>query len=498
MSSLENIFRLGLGTNRFPIKSFDDEVGIDASVRIVLEALNAGVNYIDVAHTYSRGMAQTVLKRAFAQTNKPYFVTIKSSYGVDKTADDAQRRAETSLAAMGIDHAAFFVIWSIANYEEFQAIMRTDGLYDGAVKLKRAGIIDQIYCSVHASPKDAIKIIESGAFGAITISYSLISSGMMQPVLDAALKHNVELITMNPLGGGVIPQNYDYFSFARSSKHESTVQAALRFVAAQPAVKIVLSGVSSMEELRENLSAFNGSNTEPDEHRIKRVEGSLHELGNFCTGCNYCMDCPQGIPISTIMQSRNAMNFSASAMYGRSDPRVLKNIQLFREMKQSFQYIPLISENKCVRCRRCESRCTQKLNICDSLDDTSNRITESKFSLTDMKNRLSALLNGKNYKKVGFYPGGGYCTYVLELYHQFFGPPDFECMLFDSNPAQWGKIANGLRIYAPDDINVLKPDCILISNYIYTDEIYDRVKQYKQINIDVIKLHTKSDVPWVY
>lgn len=498
MTIYDHIFRLGLGTNSFAISGVSDEEGIEKSAQMTIRAIESGVRYIDTSNSYSRGMAHTVLKRAFAITKQPYYVTLKSQFSTDKTSDALRKRAEASLMNMGISRAGCMMIWSIMSYGEFEAAMQKGGLYDGALKLKDEGIVEHITFSTHAPVPDIIKILQSGAFEGVTISYSPLNSVSMYPVLDAAKDLDIGIVAMNPLGGGIIPQNDDYFAFLKSEAEQSVAQAALRFVMAQPAVNIALSGVSSLAELEDNLTAVTSENLETDEARLKRVTVSLRELGGFCTGCDYCDGCPVGIPVSAIMMCRNSLLFKPLPSHNRHDPQFLYNIQFLGKLNMDFSFLPDTPENPCTHCGKCELRCTQSLNICDALEDTYSRADITGFSHSARRERLQSLLDGKSYKKVGFYPGGGYTAKVLQTYHELIGMPDFDCFLFDSNPLQWGSTENGREIHSPDKIADIKPDCIVVSNYKFGDEIYDSLSAYEKQGIKIVKLHYENDVPWLF
>jgi uncharacterized protein len=498
MTVLDRCFPLGLGTTRFPVKGPNDIPGIEMTADWVLRALESGVNYIDVGHHYSSSAAETVLKHVFRQTARPYHVTVKSEYGVDKTADGARRRVENSLAAMGIGHASFFIAWTIHSYDEFEKICLKGGIYDGALKMKDEGVIGHICFSTHASPEDTVRILKSGAFEGVTVSYSLLNSNAIKPVLDEAYKLNIGVAVMNPLGGGMIPQNRDFFAFAQNEHETNIIHAALRFVKAHPAVKVVLSGAASWQELEENLAAFTMPDPEPDEDRLYRVSANLHELKNYCTGCRYCEGCHKGIPIPALMQSRNTLLFTPANAYNRSDPELLRNIQLFGKLEQNFAYVPKTTVNPCIRCGRCEAKCTQHLKVCDAIDDVYKRAEATGFSLSQRRSRLEKLLLGKGYKRVGLYPNGGYANKVLELYRQFFGEPDFEVLQFNSNPKVWGTLSGGLAVHSPDEIPILAPDAILVCSYRFGDDIFESLRRYEAQGIRILKLHGQADVPWVY
>ena len=498
MTIYDGIFPLGLGTNRFRLAGAADEKGLDECAELVLEAINLGISYIDTSYIYSRGMAHAILKRAFAQTTKQFAVTLKSQLSVDGTADAVRKRAESSLMRMGISRAAYFMVWTIMSYSEFEKIMSKDGVYEGALRLKNEGIVDHICFSTHAPVFDIIRILKSGAFEGMTVSFSLLNCQIMQPVLLTAHELNVGVVAMNPFGGGIIPQNKDYFAFAKNKSGESVPQAAIRFVAAHPAIKIVLAGISSKEELHENFAALSDMDSEPREERITRVSAEIQQLKSFCTGCGYCDKCPQELPVSAIMYSRNSLLFEPVSTHNRFEHELLRNIHFLGKLSLDYSFLPEKSKNPCVRCGECESKCTQRLEICNALEDSFRRMELSGFSVFARRNRLDLLTNAKKRKIVGFYPGGVYTSKVIELYYSFFGEPDFEIFLFDSSPSQWGTYNNGLLIYPPNEILSIKPDCIIISNYKYNDEIYDGLKNTVGHDIEILKLHEKDDVPWLF
>lgn len=497
MTIYDSFFPLGFGTNRFIAKGTNDIEGIEKSAELVTVALNAGVQYIDVAQTYSRGMAFDICKKAFAnKTNFEPKVTVKSSYSTDKTSDDAIRRVEKTLASLGLDKAFCFVCWSIFSYDEFLEIMKKGGVYDGALKAKDRGLVDHICFSTHASPNDIVKIIDSKAFEGVTISFSVLNASAMKSVLDCAEKNSVGVVVMNPLAGGIIPQNLDYYKFLCSSENESPTQAALRYVYAHPAIKIVLSGMSSIEQLEENLKAFKNDAENPAD-RIARVDKHLSNISGYCTGCRYCDSCPKNIPIFELMQSYNASLFPyPKKLYNRDDPKLLESISITQKLKNTFGMFPDSSNNPCIACGRCESKCTAHLSIISRLKDLYGRFAESCFSKEDRLNRLRELIANK--RKIAFYPGGGYTVQVLSLVHEAFPGIDFDISIFDTNSNIWGNIIEDCVVQNPEEITNIKPELVIVSNYNYSEEIYNSLIARLPENIPVAKLHKADDVPWVF
>jgi len=501
MGIFKDHFPLGLGTTRLPVKGLTDTAGFEQSVQIVLRALDSGIDYIDVGHSYLGGAALEILREAFQQTRRPFSVTSKVNYTEDRTADDARRRVEHDLTAVGLEKAQYFTCWSIRSYSEFEKIMSRGGVYEGALKSKDEGIIDHICCSLHAPLKDMKLIIESGAFEGATVSYSLINAAQMQPILDTALRCGVSVSVMNPLGGGLVPQNPADFSFACGEEDQgNVVHAALRFVKAHPAVDIVLCGAGSINELDDTLSVFRETDPEEPQARIVRVLNQrVSELEGYCTGCKYCEGCPQGIPTYTLMQARNALLFSASPTFNRQGPKdLLYNLKIFYNLCYDHNWIPVSAENPCVRCGRCEQACTQKLKIMDGIADIYRRAKHAGYTVQYHKERLLELLDRKDYHRIGLYPSNNVSDKIIDLSRQIFDEPTFEWVLFNSNSEAWGQKWNGLTIHAPSEILKLRPDMILVCSYRFEQEIAKGLKKYEDMGIRIEKLYREQDVPWVF
>lgn len=493
-------FPLGLGTARLPVSGPDDAQGLEKSVDIVLRALDAGVNYIDLGYNYSAGMATQVLKRAFQQKKHACSVTAKVAYDEDKTSDDARRRVELYLKAMELEQATFFTCWRIWNYDDFTHIMEKGGVYEGALKLKDEGIIQHICCSLHAPPADMVRIVESGAFEGVTVSYSLLNAAQMQPVLDAAQRKGVSVAVMNPLGGGLIAQNREFFSFAcGETDGGNTAHAALRFAKAHPAVDIVLGGVSSVEELEDSFALFATPDLELPQTRMERVMAKVSDLKGFCTGCKYCAGCPQGIPTYALMQARNALLFEPAASYNRQGPEeLLFNLQIFRKLFYDYNWLPENSENPCVQCGRCGALCTQKLDIIHGVADIYRRAEHAGYTAAAHKNRLEELLRHKKYRRVGLYPNGGISRKVISVYQDYWGEPDFEWLLFNSDAKVQGTADGGRVIHHPNEIPTLCPDMILICSYRYEAAIAETLRPYAERGVVIERLHREGEVPWIF
>jgi ferredoxin len=194
------------------------------------------------------------------------------------------------------------------------------------------------------------------------------------------------------------------------------------------------------------------------------------------------------------MRARNKLLFSQNESYNRKGTELCKNISLFHRC----DFLPENADNPCVKCGICESRCTQKLSIIDGVSDFYERAEKCGYSLSARANRVKSIFEHKKYSRVGLFPNGGFANYIVDTYNAVFVNPDFEWVLFNNNKSLRGKSENGLIIHAPDDIAGINPDIIIVCSYKYEDEIYKQLLEYEKNGVEIIKLHSANDVPWVW
>lgn len=493
------ISALSFGSTRFAAEDLNDPQGLEKCANLIIEASSQGVNYFDIATNYSKSQCEKIYNMAFQQLKNPYYVTSKSSSFQENTADQVFQKVENSLKALNVSKIDFFYMWSIMDEGHYRDIMKKGGAYEGALRAKTEGLIDHIVFSNHATPDIAIKIIEEGAFEGVTLSYNLLNFRLMQPVIDAATKEKMGITVMNPLAGGIIPQNPEFFASMIEGTDDNIASYALKFIYANQAITSIISGIRTQAELKENIAVF-------DDKRLLLSDGSRHfdadikSVTGLCTGCGYCANaCPKAIPIPELMQSYNMSFFNKTEFaYGKTDKALVQRIGVLRKLEMDFHKVPENALNPCIECGACESICTQHLPIVSRIKELYQWIDTSSASKHHHYERLKERIMDKNYKKVGFYSAGGYTIFVINQFKEFFGEPDFDIEVYDSNPNRWGDQLNGYEIKRPADILKTKPDAIIISNFIYSDEIYNEIKHYEANGIEIIQLHNQEDVPWVF
>lgn len=500
MSIFKSCFPLGLDMERLPIKGPQDMTGFEHSVGIVERALNRGINYVDIAHTYSAGQAATVLREAMRRSRRSASISAKVMYGFDRTADEAVRRIEGYLNLIGVDRLTYFTCWAIDSYAMFERIMQKGGIYEGALRLRERGVVEHICAHFNAPPAEILKMLEQDAFEGITVSYSVTNLISMRPVLEKAMEKDVGVIAMDPLDGGALRNDPGTFSFVcGAADHGDTVRAGLLLAKAHPAVDVVLGEMSDTKEVDEFAGLFTTPDPERPAVRTERAVSGLAAWKGFCTGCGACEGCPENLPLSEIMRARNTFLTEPAPTHNRMSPKeLLWNLHLFQKLYQDAAWLPVTAKNSCTRCGRCEDACPKKLDIIAAVEDTYCRANACAFSQEARKERLAELLNENPHRRIGLYPSGAIADLVMRLYRESFGDPEFEWLLFNGDSKQWGKTSKSLVIHGPEEISALEPDLLLVVSYNYMDAIMEDLRPYEVQGIRIAALHRGADMPWVF
>lgn len=350
----KKVSAIGFGGMRF-----DDQCSIEEGAKVVRHGSSLGINYFDTAPGYCGDRSEAIFGEAFKNMPNPYYVSTKSSIGDDPDGDSVRRRIENSLKCMGIEKINFYHMWCVMDMDHYHRVIAKGGPYWGALKAKEEGLIDHIVISTHATGKEIATIAKDGCFEGITLGYNILNFPYRQEGIQAAHEAGLGVVTMNPLGGGIIPQNQEYFSFLIERPEESVVQAALRFNASHAGITVALSGMSSIEEIDHNLEAVKNLEILSDD-KINTIKSRLRkDMNQLCTSCQYCLHCPEDISIPKFMELYNLYvlkgEHAAKAKY--------KESLEYGEIKPGQE--PMAGD--CIACGLCETLCTQKLGIIERL-----------------------------------------------------------------------------------------------------------------------------------
>jgi predicted aldo/keto reductase-like oxidoreductase len=273
----------------------------------------------------------------------------------EASGDKLRESLERSLTRLNVQRIDFFHIWCLLRDGQLEERTR-GGAIAAALKAKEEGLIEHLVVSSHLDGDGIARVLESGLFEGMTIGYNAINFPFRAKALEAALQHQVGVVTMNPLGGGLIPRNAERLSFLKGPQDRDVVQAALRFNISQPAITAALVGFSNTDEVDQAVAAVENFTPYSAGH-IERLKQNLSTSFNgFCTGCGYCLPCPAQLEIPKLMDVYNQKILvgTDAAMADR--------------LKWHWSMSPDVAAN-CLQCGQCEEACTQHLPIIKRLED---------------------------------------------------------------------------------------------------------------------------------
>ena len=359
------VSKLGFGCMRLPTRmaggrrEFDDDEG----VRIIRRAVELGVNYFDTAPGYCDARSEIILGKALKGLRDKVFVSTKNPLE-NASGDDYERRLETSLQKLGMDHIDFYHFWGIDLRAFHEKAMAKDGPMARAVRKKEEGVVRHISFSFHDAPGNLSQIIREseGRMETVLCQYNLLDQKLAEDMAFAK-EQGLGVVIMGPVGGGRLGEPSPVISRIMGEKMESTAETALRFVLTNPNVDIALSGMGSMEMVEENAAvASMHSPLTPEE--VARANAMLKENAEladlYCTGCEYCMPCPQDVNIPEVFRLMNYHRVYKITGYAKQQYAMIGKIP----------WMDYSDASACIDCGQCEEKCPQKLPIRKQLRET--------------------------------------------------------------------------------------------------------------------------------
>ncbi len=341
---------LGFGGMRF--KDINDR---DSCIRMMVKAAQGGVNYFDTAPGYFGVKSETVFGAGFKELRRlglPFYCATKTSKSKER---DVRNEIEAQLKRLGLEAIDFYHVWCIIELENWQA-RKKDGIVATFRKLKEEGLIKHICVSSHLIGDQIKELLEEELFEGVLFGYSAYNFSIREQAFEAVTRRNLGCAIMNPLGGGIIPQNPDVFDFLKTSRDQSIVEAALHFLFSHRQITTALVGFGDLPEVEEALRAVD-TFTGADEGAARAIRDSIKEAFlDLCTGCRYCDHCPEKIPVPKMMDAYNHFK-----LHGKKDAALDR-------LKWHWN-IPVGEAARCTQCARCEEACTQHLPIIERLKE---------------------------------------------------------------------------------------------------------------------------------
>jgi uncharacterized protein len=349
---------LGFGCMRLPVLDMDntriDEV---EAMRMVRHAIDSGVNYVDTAYTYHGGMSEHFLSRALKDgyREKVALATKLPSWKVKETAD-FDRFLDEQLEKLQTDHIDFYLLHTLN--AEYWKNLRGLNVLNWVEQARASGRIRHIGFSFHDKLNIFKEIIDDYAgwdFAQIQYNYMDINEQAGTEGLKYAAECGLGVIVMEPLLGGRLVKSPESVQalWNTAPTRRSAADWALQWLWNQPEVSLVLSGMSTMQQVEENLvsASASGVNRLSGEEKalVDQVRAKYQEMCQVpCTRCGYCQPCPNSVNIPRIFELYNE-----SSMYDRLE-----------EARRDYAGMPLETRaDVCIACQECEEKCPQHISI---------------------------------------------------------------------------------------------------------------------------------------
>ena len=351
------ISRLGYGGMRFPKNG--DEVDVEEAVKLLRKAYDMGVNYFDTAVVYHKGESEKIFGKAFEIYDRSsYYLADKMSIWVCKDEQEMKDLFERQLKTLKTDYIDFYLVHSL-NRNHYQKVKEFHCV-EFLQEMKRQGKIKHLGFSFHDTYPVFTQILDDydWDFVQIQLNYLDWQNQGAEQLYRELEKRNLPCMVMEPVRGGYLATLDEQRAkpFLEREPNRSIASWAIRWVESLPQVTVVLSGMSDMAQLEDNVAMM--TNFEPmNEKELEAVAKVVEEIRKVndipCTGCRYCMDCPMGVDIPEIF-----------AIYSR--------LKIFGKDKSFVEDYKEVMENgngaeHCVGCQQCMNHCPQSIEIPDKL-----------------------------------------------------------------------------------------------------------------------------------
>ncbi len=353
------VSQLGFGLMRLPTRD-DGKVDRDEAVRMILRAAELGVNFFDTHFGYHGGESEETLGDALKAGLKREDIFIQTKHPTYNKPDSGRHRdrLETQLERLGTDYIDIYFTHSFSwkgynDYgKDFLAMAR---------KARDEGLIRHLGFSFHDTPENLKKLIDTGEFECMLVQYNLLDRAN-EEMIAYAREQGMGVSVMGPLGGGRLAAPSEEIQKMLPTASAGSAEVALRFVLANPMVCVALSGMSTMEQLEENCRTADLTQAlSPEE--LARVQAILEEKKElaelYCTGCNYCMPCEQGVAIPHIFTLMNTYR-----LYGLKRWAQREYARLGPKHRRGW-----MQADACIECSQCEEKCPQKIEVIRQLKE---------------------------------------------------------------------------------------------------------------------------------
>ncbi len=348
---------LGFGCMRFPTTA-DGKIDEALAEQMLDDAMARGVTYYDTAYPYHNGDSEAFVGRVLNKYDRSsYFLATKLPMWQVQSKEQAREIFDEQLKRLDKDYVDFYLLHSLGK-SSFEKVKEMD-IISMCEELRAEGKIRYLGFSFHDDYEVFEEIINYHNWDFCQIQYNYMDTNEQAGDKGYALAESkgIPMVIMEPVRGGLLAEFSEDIEalFNETTPGKSVASWALRWVASHPNIKVVLSGMSTPEQVNDNLNTFENFEplSEKEEATVNKVVETLHaRIQNGCTGCRYCMPCPAGVNIPGSFKAWNLYH-----MY-----------QKYSLVKNRWESMGADAKpENCVECGQCEELCPQKITIREHL-----------------------------------------------------------------------------------------------------------------------------------
>ncbi len=361
----DKLATLGFGAMRLPQKSM--KIDEERAIALIRLAADGGINYFDTAPPYHAGESERVLGKALQDGYREKVkIATKLSHFMLHKPEDMEKMLNLQLQKLQTDHIDYYLLHALD--AEIWAKLQGFGVLKFLDQAKKDGKIINVGFSFHGSPKTFREIIAAEDWTMCQIQYNFLDENLQAGTegLKFAAAQKLAVMIMEPLRGGSLagklPKEVKKI-YEDTGQERSAAEWALRWVWNHPEVTVVLSGMNTEAQLQENLAtaetALPGAMSSQDLEVVGKVAATYRRLMRVpCTGCSYCMPCPNGVNIPANFNLYNQYHMFGNKLYTRG----FYAIMLMGIMSGERSDAAL-----CKNCGVCVKKCPQHINIPEEL-----------------------------------------------------------------------------------------------------------------------------------
>ena len=368
--------QLGFGTMRLPLRE-DKSIDAEQAAAMTSEAIAKGVNYFDTAWPYHGGKSELVIGEILKQYPRESFYLADKFPGHQIAPSyDVKGVFERQLKKCGVEYFDFYLLHNV--YENSIAVYEDErwNILPYLLEQKKNGRIRHLGFSTHAGVPALEAFLEKHAnemeFCQIELNYLDWTLQQAKEKCELLNRYSIPIWVMEPVRGGYLAtiDSERAKPFLELEPQRSIASWAIRWVESLPQVAVVLSGMSDLQQLEDNVATM--TNFEPmNEQELAAIDRVVEEIRKVneipCTGCRYCMDCPMGVDIPEIFSI-----YSQYKIFGKEKAFV----QDYEEVVEHGN-----GAEHCVRCMACTTKCPQMIAIPDKLEMIAKLYAQKKAEL---------------------------------------------------------------------------------------------------------------------